>query len=50
MRGLTHRQQRLEQIAFPSAVGSGHGIIMDILNLNGCTPLSPRWRLTKPNR
>ena len=27
LRGLTHRQQRLEQIAFPSAVGSGHSII-----------------------
>ena len=29
LRGLTHRQQRLEQIAFPSAVGSGHSIIND---------------------
>ena len=29
LRGRTHRQQRLEQLPFPAAVGSGHGIVND---------------------
>ena len=29
LRGRTHRQQRIEQLPFPAAVGSGHGIVND---------------------